>query len=335
MEKEALSLKHLSVDFKSESGLVHAVRDVNLSVKYGKTLGIVGESGCGKSVTVKSILRLHDEKITQYQGKIEFVNRQGNEKQLLDLTSHELNQIRGNQISMIFQDPMTSLNPVIRVGEQVSEVIRKHQHLSRKAAKGKTLELFATVGIRSPEKRYNQYPYEFSGGMQQRILIAVALACNPSILLADEPTTALDVTIQSQILKNMKEIQGYSGMAIVFITHDLGVVAHMCDDIAVMYAGQVVEYADTQSLFSNPLHPYTKGLLGTIPRLGGDRKPLETIEGMPPKLTQEIIGCPFAPRCRQCTEECRKNAVELREVKSGRMVRCLHIEGGSEDTYGE
>ncbi len=318
-----LRIENLFVDFRSESGDVHAVRGVNLYVRQGKTLGIVGESGCGKSVTVKSILWLHNIKEAEVRGKILFTKRSGEEVDIAHMSLPDLQKIRGNEISMIFQDPMTSLNPVIKVGIQVAETLERHQGISRKEAKKKTIELFRMVGIRSAERRYDQYPHQFSGGMQQRIMIAMALACNPSILLADEPTTALDVTIQAQILESMKKLQEKTGMAIIFITHNLGVVAHMCDDVAVMYAGQVVEYATTWDLFAKPLHPYTQGLLKTMPRLGMERMKLEVIEGMPPSLKKEITGCAFAPRCRQCTEKCRMEAPMARVSQDGtRMVKC-------------
>lgn len=322
MKKLAMEIIRLSVDFKTEKGKVHAARSVNIDVPYGKTVGIVGESGCGKSVTIKSILRLHDKKTTEYKGQILFRDETGKEYDILKLSEKEVEEIRGNKISIIFQDPMTSLNPVIKVGTQVAEVIRHHQKATKKEAYEKTLELFKAVGIRAPELRYNQYPHQFSGGMQQRIMIAIALACNPVMLLADEPTTALDVTIQAQILKKMKEIQQETGMSIVFITHDLGVVAHMCDDIAVMYAGQIVEYADVVTLFTDPKHPYTQGLLETIPRIGDTRSKLKTIEGMPPKLSHEIVGCPFAPRCKR-KMDCCETEEPLRYVDpKDNMVRC-------------
>ena len=323
-QEKILRIKNLSVDFKSEDGsVVHAVRNVNLYVRQGKTLGVVGESGCGKSVTVKSILWLHNVKETEVKGEILFKKRNGEQVDITKLSLKELQQIRGNEISMIFQDPMTYLNPVIKVGVQVAEALEKHQNMSFKEAKEKTIHLFHMVGIRSATRRFNQYPQEFSGGMQQRILIAMALACNPSILLADEPTTALDVTIQAQILRSMKELQAQSGMSIIFITHNLGVVAHMCDDVAVMYAGQVVEYATTRDLSANPLHPYTQALMKTIPRLDMECSKLEVIEGMPPKLKEEIIGCAFAPRCKRCVDKCLKEAPEVKVSSDGRrMVKC-------------
>ena len=276
-------------------------------------------------------MRLHEEKTTVYRGEIIFHDRDGKDYDILKLPEKEMDTIRGNKISIIFQDPMTSLNPVIKVGTQVTEVIMHYQKLPKKEAVQKTLELFSAVGIRAPELRYNQFPHEFSGGMQQRIMIAIALACNPVILLADEPTTALDVTIQAQILHKMKEIQANTGMSIVFITHDLGVVAHMCEEIAVMYAGQVVEYADTESLFANPKHPYTQGLLSTIPRIGEKKGKLNTIEGMPPKLDHVIEGCPFAERCRKKLPCCETTAPSKYVDEKDNMVRChLYAPEGAE-----
>ena len=328
-EKLALENRHLSVDFRSENGTVHAVRDVNVEVPAGKTVGLVGESGCGKSVTVQSVLRLHDQKTTSYKGDIIYYDKDGKEYNLLKLSEKEMHNLRGNQISMIFQDPMTSLTPVVKVGVQVSEVIRRHTNLSKEEAKKKAIWLFEQMGIKNPEARYDQYPHEFSGGMQQRIMIAIAMACDPTILIADEPTTALDVTIQAQILQEMKEIQQETGMSIIFITHDLGVVAHMCDDIAVMYAGQIVEYADTMTLFTRPQHPYTQGLLKAIPRIDEQRGALEIIEGMPPKLTREIPGCPFAERCKRRMEICSRVNPDKSFDEKGNMVRC-HLYAGEE-----
>lgn len=315
-----LSVENLCVKFKNDSGFINAVRNVNYKIYKGKTLGLVGESGCGKSVTTKCLLQLHDPKTTQVEGAIRF---HGND--IVSLDRKKMNTIRGNNISMIFQDPMTSLNPLIKVGEQVSEVIVRHQGITRKEAKNKALKLFEAVGINSPEQRYKQYPYEFSGGMQQRIMIAIALACEPELLLADEPTTALDVTIQAGIIHLMKRMQKQSNMSILMITHDLGVVANICDYVAVMYAGAIVEYADVQTIFKNPKHPYTQGLLAAMPTLGGAHQKLETIEGQPPKLTNETIkGCPFAERCKKATEQCRKEVPVMKEEAPGHLV-CCHL----------
>lgn len=315
-----LSVKDLCVKFKNGEGLINAVRNVNYEVYKGKTLGLVGESGCGKSVTTKTLLQLHDPKTTEIEGEIIF-----HDNNIVTMGKKEINEIRGNKISMIFQDPMTSLNPLIRVGEQVSEVIIRHQKLSKKEAKAKTIKLFEAVGINSPEQRYKQYPYEFSGGMQQRIMIAIALACEPELLLADEPTTALDVTIQAEILRVMKKMQRHSDMSILMITHDLGVVANICDYVAVMYAGAIVEYADVYTIFESPLHPYTKGLLAAMPTLGDAHTKLQVIEGQPPRLTGEDINhCPFAGRCKNATDICRQKKPVTTNQGDGHLV-CCHL----------
>ena len=315
-----LTVKDLWVKFKSGNGYINAVKNVNYNIYKGKTLGLVGESGCGKSVTTKTLLQLHDPKTTKVEGKILFEG-----KNIVSMGKKEMNDIRGNHISMIFQDPMTSLNPLIRVGEQVAEVIVRHQKVSKNEARQKAIKLFESVGINSPEQRYKQYPYEFSGGMQQRIMIAIALACEPDLLLADEPTTALDVTIQAEILKLMKKMQKKSDMSILMITHDLGVVANICDYVAVMYAGAIVEYADVHTIFEKPLHPYTQGLLSAMPTLGGAHTKLEVIEGQPPKLTcEQIVGCPFADRCKKAFDKCKKENPVMTTKEDGHLV-CCHL----------
>lgn len=315
-----LTVKDLWVKFKSGNGYINAVKNVNYNIYKGKTLGLVGESGCGKSVTTKTLLQLHDPKTTKVEGEILFEG-----KNIVSMGKKEMNDIRGNHISMIFQDPMTSLNPLIRVGEQVAEVIVRHQKVSKSEARQKAIRLFESVGINSPEQRYKQYPYEFSGGMQQRIMIAIALACEPDLLLADEPTTALDVTIQAEILKLMKKMQKKSDMSILMITHDLGVVANICDYVAVMYAGAIVEYADVHTIFEKPLHPYTQGLLSAMPTLGGAHTKLEVIEGQPPKLTcEQIVGCPFADRCKKAFDKCKKENPVMTTKEDGHLV-CCHL----------
>lgn len=315
-----LSVEKLGVRFRNGESLIHAVRNVNFEIQKGKTLGLVGESGCGKSVTTKTLLQLHDPKTTLVEGKVLL-----GDQNIVGMNSREISTIRGNRISMIFQDPMTSLNPLIRVGDQVAEVMIRHRKLSRRVAGDKVLKLFEKVGISSPETRYRQYPHEFSGGMQQRIMIAIALACEPELLLADEPTTALDVTIQAEILKLMKRIQQKTGMSILMITHDLGVVANICDSVAVMYAGEIVEYADVFTIFEQPLHPYTQGLLAAMPTPGGAHRRLETIEGQPPRLTGETpVGCPFAPRCKKVTDRCRSESPQTSDQGGGHKV-CCHL----------
>jgi len=293
MSKTILEVKDLKINFKTYAGLVHAVRGVNFDLKEGETLAIVGESGSGKSVTSNALMKLIPQPPGIYEsGQILF-----NGRDLVPLSDKEMSKVRGNEIAMIFQDPMTSLNPTMKVGRQITEVILQHKKVSKAEAKKRAIELLTQVGIPFPEKRYNQYPHEFSGGMRQRVVIAIALAADPKLLIADEPTTALDVTIQAQILELMKEIQKNSKTSIIFITHDLGVVANIADRVAVMYAGQIVEYGTVNDIFYNPKHPYTWGLLGSMPDLDNDTDELlRTIPGSPPDLTNPPKGDAFAAR---------------------------------------
>ncbi|MFC9538418.1 ABC transporter ATP-binding protein [Lysinibacillus sp. NPDC056959] len=293
MSKPILEVKDLKINFKTYAGLVHAVRGVNFDLKEGETLAIVGESGSGKSVTSNALMKLIPQPPGIYEsGQILF-----NGRDLVPLSDKEMSKVRGNEIAMIFQDPMTSLNPTMKVGRQITEVILQHKKVSRADAKKRAIELLTQVGIPFPEKRYTQYPHEFSGGMRQRVVIAIALAADPKLLIADEPTTALDVTIQAQILELMKEIQKNSKTSIIFITHDLGVVANIADRVAVMYAGQIVEYGTVNDIFYNPKHPYTWGLLGSMPDLDNDNDELlRTIPGSPPDLTNPPKGDAFAAR---------------------------------------
>lgn len=294
MAEPLLEVKNLRINFKTYAGLVQAVRGVDFTLAKGETLAIVGESGSGKSVTSNALMRLIPQPAGRYEdGQILFEG-----KDLLKLSEREMESIRGNEIAMIFQDPMTALNPTMRVGKQIMEVILTHKKgVSKEAAKQRAIELLAEVGIPDPERRFKQYPHEFSGGMRQRVVIAIALAAEPKILIADEPTTALDVTIQAQILELMKKIQEKNGNAIIFITHDLGVVANVADRVAVMYAGQIVEYGSSHDIFYNPKHPYTWGLLGSMPDLDSeDSEELYTIPGAPPNLINPPAGDAFAPR---------------------------------------
>ena len=294
MTEPLLEVKNLRINFKTYAGLVQAVRGVDFTLAKGETLAIVGESGSGKSVTSNALMRLIPQPAGRYEdGQILFEG-----KDLLKLSEREMESIRGNEIAMIFQDPMTALNPTMRVGKQIMEVILTHKKgVSKEAAKQRAIELLAEVGIPDPERRFKQYPHEFSGGMRQRVVIAIALAAEPKILIADEPTTALDVTIQAQILELMKKIQEKNGNAIIFITHDLGVVANVADRVAVMYAGQIVEYGSSHDIFYNPKHPYTRGLLGSMPDLDSeDSEELYTIPGAPPNLINPPVGDAFAPR---------------------------------------
>lgn len=317
MVENILEVKDLRTSFFTESGEVKAVDGVSFSVPAGKTLGIVGESGSGKSITSLSILRL-----IQSPGKIVGGEILFDGKDLLKLSEKEMRKIRGNEISMIFQEPMTSLNPVFTIGDQISEVYRIHQNLSKKEAREKSIEMLKLVGIPSPEKRIDQYPHELSGGMRQRVMIAMALACNPKLLIADEPTTALDVTIQAQILALIKELQQKLHMSVIFITHDLGVVAETCDYVAVMYCGKVVEYADVKTLFKNPQHPYTVGLLNSLPRHDIDQDELIAIKGNVPSPFEMPAGCAFAPRCPHASAICNTKEPKLVPHLENNQIRC-------------
>ncbi|MGG1658160.1 ABC transporter ATP-binding protein [Brevibacillus sp. NRS-1366] len=318
-----LEVKNLKTRFATELGEVTAVDGVSFHVNAGETVGLVGESGCGKSVTSLSILRLFGKHSgTKLEGEIFF-----EQNELLKSSMEEMQEIRGNQISMIFQDPMSSLNPVYTVGNQISESLILHQKLSKKEAHEKTIEMLSLVGIPSPEKRLNDYPHQLSGGMRQRVMIAMGLCCHPKLLIADEPTTALDVTIQAQILDLMIGLQEQLQMGIMLITHDLGVVAEVCDRVLVMYLGQIVEEATVETLFENPKHPYTIGLMKSIPTIDGVRgEKLHVIEGIVPSLHQIPAGCRFAPRCPFADEKCRHHPPDLFEVGDSHKARCWHHE---------
>ncbi len=306
-----VEVKDLHTEFHTEDGLVKAVDGVNLHIGRGETLGVVGESGCGKSVTALSIMRL----IPWPPGRIASGDIRFEGRDVLKLPEDEMRKIRGNEISMIFQEPMTSLNPVFTVGEQIAETVELHQGLKRKEAMDKAVEMFKLVGIPLPERRVKEYPHQLSGGMRQRVMIAMALSCNPKLLIADEPTTALDVTIQAQILELMKKLKQELGMAIMLITHDLGVVAEMTERVVVMYAGKVVEEAPVRELYKHPLHPYTQGLLRSIPRLNAPKERLHVIEGVVPSLMNLPPGCRFAGRCPHAFDKCRREQPSLRVVK--------------------
>jgi oligopeptide/dipeptide ABC transporter ATP-binding protein len=327
--EKILEVKNLRTSFFTEEGEVKAVDDVSFDVYKGKTLGIVGESGCGKSVTSLSIMRLIQNPPGRIVGgQILYKNRD-----LLKLEPAEMRSIRGNEISMIFQEPMTSLNPVFTIGNQICEAIELHQDLSKKEVRNKAIEMLRLVGIPSPEKRIDDYPHQLSGGMRQRVMIAMALSCNPNVLIADEPTTALDVTIQAQILDLLRDLQQKVGMGLILITHDLGVVAEIANEVVVMYAGKVVEQGDVREIFGNPKMPYTRGLLNSIPTLSKDptgkvkKNRLETIPGIVPNLLQLPNGCRFQERCGFVMPECREREPELRVVESkGAMthsIRCV------------
>ncbi len=322
-------MRDLRTHFLTRDGIVRAVDGVSFDVKRGETLGVVGESGCGKSVTALSIMRL----ITQSAGRTEVtgsVRFDGTE--LTTLSERQMRAIRGNRISMIFQEPMTSLNPVLTVGEQIAESVRIHQRLPKKAARDRAVEMLSTVRIADPQRRADEYPHQLSGGMRQRVMIAMALACNPKVLIADEPTTALDVTIQAQILNLMLELKERLGTAIVLITHDLGVVAETAQRAVVMYAGRKVEEAPVVELFRNPLHPYTRGLINSIPRrtAAGRRTDirgrLQEIPGIVPSLIDPIPGCAFAPRCSFAVDRCSRERPELDAKGSDHLAACWETE---------
>ena len=333
MVETLLRVEDLVTAFHTDEGSLRAVDGVSFEVQSGKTLGIVGESGCGKSVTSLSIMRLLPSPPGEIErGKILFEG-----KNLLEISEKEMRSLRGNDISMIFQEPMTSLNPVHRIGKQVGETVRHHRGASAEEARARAIEMLELVGIPAPEKRVDAYPHELSGGMRQRVVIAMALACDPKLLIADEPTTALDVTIQAQILELLGELQRKMGMGIIFITHDLGVVAELTDEVVVMYAGTVVERASTSALFSDPRHPYTVGLLGSIPGYGGNlshsaesgaRLRLPTIAGMVPDLRELPAGCRFQDRCDRVHGRCREAEPPLVDLGGGRSVACF-AEGAS------
>lgn len=324
MTETLLRVDDLRVSFDTYAGEVRAVRGVSFHIDKGETLAIVGESGSGKSVTAQATMRLSADKQIRYKsGSIRF-----NEKEILKLQEKELQRIRGSEIGMILQDPLTSLNPMMTVGKQIAEGIIKHQHLPKREAITKAIEMLRLVGIPEPERRVNQYPHEFSGGMRQRVSIAIALACNPKLLIADEPTTALDVTIQAQILELMKNLQEKLNTAILLITHDLGIVAEMADRVMIMYAGSIVESGNCEDLFYHPAHPYTWGLLGSIPQADQKNKEaLISIKGTPPDLHAEITGCPFKHRCSYAMAVCHEHRPPAFEIGEGHTACCfLHHE---------
>jgi len=323
MEKNdsILEVRDLKTYFFTDDGVVEAVDGMSFTIKRGEVLGLVGESGCGKSVASLSIMRLIDKPGKIVGGEVIFKG-----ENLLKKTEEEMRKIRGSEIAMIFQEPMTSLNPVFTIGNQIIEAILLHQDLSEEEAKKRTIELLNLVGIPEPERRFAQYPHELSGGMRQRAMIAMAISCNPDLLISDEATTALDVTIQAQILELMKDLQKKIGMAVLFITHDLALVAEMANNIAVTYTGKIVEYSDARSVFKNPKHPYTYGLLRSVPNLLSEETKVElpAIEGMVPSPYRMPQGCHFNPRCPFATEICRKEVPELNELEPHHLVRCFH-----------
>ena len=314
-----LDIKDLTIHFQTEEGDVRAVNGISLSVEPGKTLGLVGETGAGKTTTALGILRLVPEPGKILSGSIEYKG-----EDILQMSEKAVQDLRGNEISMIFQDPMTALNPVMTVGDQIAEVILRHQNCTKIEAEHRMMDMLDKVGISAD--RAGDYPHQFSGGMKQRIIIAIALACNPKLLLADEPTTALDVTIQAQVMRMINELKREFGTSMILITHDLGIVAESCDAVAIMYAGQIVEYGSLEDIFDYTAHPYTKGLFGSIPRLDQDTDRLQPIQGLMPDPINLPEGCPFHPRCPYATEECGRVNPGAIEVNLGHLVRCLHCE---------
>jgi oligopeptide transport system ATP-binding protein len=321
-----LRVENLVTRFRTPEGIVHAVNGVSFELAEGETLGVVGESGCGKSVSMLSVMQL----VPRPPGIIESGKAFFHDKDLLAMSNEEVRHVRGAQIAMIFQDPMTSLNPVLTIGQQISEPLMLHLGMNKKQAEERTIELLRQVGIPEADKRLSQYPHQFSGGMRQRVMIAMALACSPQILIADEPTTALDVTIQAQIVELVKNLQRELGMSIIWITHDLGIVAGLAQRVLVMYAGYIIEEAYVKELYANPLHPYTHGLLRSLPRLDSDEKQrLHDIPGLPPLLFEKPTKCPFAVRCPYAFEKCTENP-PLTEAGVNHRVACWwNIQDGS------
>jgi oligopeptide/dipeptide ABC transporter ATP-binding protein len=324
MSESILEINNLVTGFHTDQGTVHAISGVDLSVPKGKTLGIVGESGCGKSVTALSIMRL----LPKPAGFIDSGEVLFKGEDLTKVSKERMLEIRGNRIAMIFQEPMTALNPVYKIGRQIMEVLALHQpQLTKQQRIEETIKVLKHVGIPAPEERINEYPHQLSGGMRQRVMIAIALSCKPDVLIADEPTTALDVTIQAQILELMRDLQEEYGMSIVFITHDLGVVAEMCHDVVVMYAGRVVERGSVEEVFKKPSHPYTRGLLSSIPKFTSERKSkLETIEGMVPSLFELPAGCRFQGRCPKVHDTCREKSPPVSQISQSHSVHCFDYE---------
>ena len=325
MQQTILEVKNLTTSFKTERGVMKAIDGINFRVNANEILGIVGESGCGKSVTCQSIMRLYDEKYTVIlRGEILFKG-----ENLLKYSGRKMQSIRGDEISMVFQDALSALNPVMRVGDQIMEAIKLHNKgISKQEARERALNILKLVGIPAYKERFSQYPHELSGGMRQRVMIAIALVCKPSVLIADEPTTALDVTIQAQILSLITKLKEETGASIILITHDLAVVSETCDRVIVMCLGQIVEEADAREIFSNPKHPYTKGLMQSIPQMT-EQKPerLYAIRGTVPLLNQIGQGCRFADRCEYVCERCRKEMPQLQELENGHTVRCFLAQG--------
>lgn len=333
-----LDVRNLSTSFCSNKQKTNIVKNVSFQLRRGSCLAVVGESGCGKSVTVHSIVKLLPKNAILKSDGVYYYSKTDNKKEIVEYRldtmknyGEEMRKLRGKEIGMVFQDPMSSLNPVHRVGDQVAENLLQHKKLSKKEALQEVVEMFRKLGIPDPERRVKEYPHQFSGGMKQRVVIAIAMICNPDIIIADEPTTALDVTIQAQIMELMKGLQVRDNKSIILITHNMGLVAEMADDVVVMYMGRVVEFGSLEDIFENPSHPYTKALLRSVPVLGMEEgQELETIPGSTPNPADIITGCEFADRCSECTEECRKKPISYYEISPGHKVRCIKFAGCKE-----
>jgi oligopeptide/dipeptide ABC transporter ATP-binding protein len=314
-----LSVRDLVVEYTAEGQVIHAVNGVSFDLERGKTFGLVGETGAGKTSTAKAIMRILPDPPAKIKGGEIYLDGED----LLKISDKEMRKIRGRKVSMIFQDPMTALNPIMRVGEQIAEVIKMHNHITWREANERAVKMLETVGI--PCDRFGEYPHQFSGGMKQRVVIAIALACNPELLLADEPTTALDVTIQAQVLEMIAKLKQDFNTSMIMITHNLGVVAEVCDDLAVIYAGEIVETGSKEDVFDRPTHPYTLGLFGAVPALEEEKERLNPISGLPPDPSNLPAGCHFNPRCPRVTEECQSGNIALTEIEPGHFCRCIHV----------
>lgn len=326
MSTKLLTVEGLCVGYRADGEYINLISNINFFIQKGETLGIVGESGCGKSLTSLSIMNLLPSPLKVMSGEIKF-----NERNLIELDSKEINKLRGNEMAMIFQEPMTSLNPVFTIGNQIIESMMTHLAISKKEALKETINLLSLVGIPSPEKRVHEYPHQLSGGMRQRVMIAMMLACQPKLLIADEPTTALDVTIQSQILDLLKNVKEKFNMSLIFITHDLGVLREMADRVLVMYGGRVVESGNMRDIFTNPLHPYTKGLWQSLPKSDGMKKKLYTIPGTVPDPREKINGCRFASRCEFAMDSCQEKEPLLGDVEDSHQVACFLYDKSREE----
>lgn len=330
-----LRVRHLKTLFKVGNTIVNAVNGVSFDLKKGHTLGLVGESGCGKSVTTSSILQLLPKQGHIVEGTVEYIPSPGDAPMTLSSlkkNSKKIRMIRGKEISMIFQDPTSSLNPLYTIGDQIAENLLHHEKMSKKEARKRIVKLLADLGISNPDQRYDEYPHQFSGGMKQRIMIAIAMVCNPNILIADEPTTALDSTIQAQILSLMNQLRKVYNTSIILITHDMGVIAETCDEVAVMYMGRIVEFGTLEQIFNDPHHPYTRALLKSVPVLGIDKQTeLETIKGSTPDASVYIDHCEFEPRCDKAFEDCRKGFPRDTIMENGHLVRCRLYENGNDN----